>query len=188
MELSGVIALQQRLGEFDFDYGPLLDRLLAEVQTGDIVVELGAFVGVSTIYTAQHFKNRSSRPYFYTIDTFGPYLKSPTGTYPLFLENIAKCGVMGTIIPIIADTSEASKYFEDNSVRYCWVDADHQYPGVNNDLKAWWPKIKKDGGIFAGHDFGQPFVKGAVEELCREHGLTCNTWSPACSPCWWIRK
>ena len=49
-------------------------------------------------------------------------------------------------------TSEAAKLVPDNSLDYIYVDARHDYCGVREDLRTWWPKLRM-GGIFAGHDY-----------------------------------
>lgn len=41
---------------------------------------------------------------------------------------------------------------DDNSLDFIYIDARHDYNGVYEDLKLYWPKLKC-GGIFAGHDF-----------------------------------
>lgn len=47
---------------------------------------------------------------------------------------------------------DASTHFPDNSLDFVYLDANHSYDGVKNDLHAWYPKIKK-GGILAGDDY-----------------------------------
>lgn len=47
---------------------------------------------------------------------------------------------------------DASKKFEDGSLDYIFIDANHTYEWVVEDLKAWAPKVKK-GGIVMGHDY-----------------------------------
>ena len=48
---------------------------------------------------------------------------------------------------------DASKDFEDDSLDFVFIDANHSYSGCLEDIKAWEPKVKKDGGIICGHDF-----------------------------------
>ena len=38
------------------------------------------------------------------------------------------------------------------SVDFVYIDARHDYKGAMEDIKAWWPKLKK-GGLLSGHDF-----------------------------------
>ena len=54
---------------------------------------------------------------------------------------------------IIRDWSvEASKQFEDGSLDFIYIDANHDFAHITEDLNTWSPKVKK-GGIISGHDF-----------------------------------
>ena len=74
---------------------------------------------------------------------------------------------------IITDLSiEAAKGFEDKSVDFVYIDANHAYKYVREDILAWLPKVKK-GGIIGGHDWDWTgpnkedvfAVKRAVEDI-----------------------
>lgn len=54
-----------------------------------------------------------------------------------------------------ATSQEASKRFPDNGLDFVYIDANHSYEHVLEDLRLWWPRIKQ-GGIIAGHDFVCP--------------------------------
>jgi hypothetical protein len=47
---------------------------------------------------------------------------------------------------------EASKQFADESLDFIYIDSNHDFAHVVEDLNAWSPKVKK-GGIISGHDF-----------------------------------
>lgn len=47
---------------------------------------------------------------------------------------------------------EASKLFPDNFFDFIFIDADHKYSSVMEDLNAWFPKLKP-GGLFSGDDY-----------------------------------
>ena len=73
---------------------------------------------------------------------------------------------------LIMDLStEAAKQFKDKSVDFVYIDANHAYKYIKEDIEAWLPKIKK-GGIIGGHDWdwtdpaknNELSVKRAVEE------------------------
>lgn len=73
---------------------------------------------------------------------------------------------------------------------FVFIDADHTYKAVCEDLRAWWPLLKP-GGIFAGHDYGHPRdkrgqwgVKDAVDEFTAEHNLSLSV----AGTCWWTVK
>lgn len=73
------------------------------------------------------------------------------------------------------ESTDAPKYFEDESLDFVFIDADHTYEGCKADLHAWYPKVKK-GGLFCGHDYEIPQwpkfeVKRAVDEFLESKGL-----------------
>jgi len=48
-------------------------------------------------------------------------------------------------------SKEAVKRFEDLSIEYIYVDGNHDYPYVEEDIRLWYPKVKK-GGYLCGDD------------------------------------
>lgn len=69
-------------------------------------------------------------------------------------------------------TSAMAQFVANDSCDLIYVDADHSYQGVKNDIKAWWNKLKK-GGIMAFHDYEMSHygVKDAVTEFANKNGL-----------------
>jgi predicted O-methyltransferase YrrM len=63
-------------------------------------------------------------------------------------------------------SSESARFFEDGSVDFVFIDADHVYDRVKEDILAWLPKVKP-GGIIAGHDYNAAHqgVLQAVPEI-----------------------
>ena len=54
---------------------------------------------------------------------------------------------------MIRGTSKVtSEIFEDESLDFIFIDANHAYDFVVEDINLWFPKLKK-GGIFSGHDY-----------------------------------
>lgn len=85
------------------------------------------------------------------------------------IENLFKnCrSVIDKVIP--AFTNDAAKMYEDNSIDFLMIDADHSYQGVKEDIVNWKPKMKS-GGIMSGHDFvpydwGVGVTKAVTEEF-----------------------
>ena len=60
-------------------------------------------------------------------------------------------------------TNDASKLVEDESLDFVFIDADHSFKGVDEDIQHWAPKVKK-GGYIIGHDIHWPTVRSAVEK------------------------
>lgn len=49
-------------------------------------------------------------------------------------------------------SGDAVNQFQDNSLDCCYIDGNHSYEAVSQDLTDWWPKMKS-GGLFCGHDY-----------------------------------
>lgn len=107
-------------------------------------------------------------------------------------------------------TTQAAEKVPDDSLDYVYVDARHDYCGVQEDLRNWWPKLRR-GGIFAGHDYltadspavvdskqdwslcmdgtrNRGAVKGAVDEFAAAHNLTLTVTCEEMWPSWIARK
>ena len=90
-------------------------------------------------------------------------------------------------------SEQAASKFEDGSLDFCYVDADHTVEAARNDLSLWLPKVKR-GGLVSGHDYlqgnfnGQVYgVKTAVDELAKHLGVTVNV-TPETWPTWYFLK
>jgi predicted O-methyltransferase YrrM len=74
---------------------------------------------------------------------------------------------------------EAAKDFVDGSLDFVYIDANHGYGHVKEDLKAWTPKVR-EGGVVCGDDYymmrsGNIGVIRAVNEFVEEHGYDLQT-------------
>lgn len=70
-------------------------------------------------------------------------------------------------------SKDAVSKFSDESLDWVYIDANHGYDAIKEDLELWWPKVKK-GGILSGHDYAdrQNFgVVQAVNEFLVQHQL-----------------
>jgi hypothetical protein len=70
--------------------------------------------------------------------------------YKETMDNIQ--GLEDKGIMIRATSKQASNLIADNSLDWIFIDANHSYDYVKEDLELWWPKLKK-GGLFSGHDY-----------------------------------
>jgi len=63
--------------------------------------------------------------------------------------------------------------FADGSLDIVFIDANHKYDFVKEDIALWYPKVRS-GGILSGHDYSPRLfhgdVKKAVDEFCDVHG------------------
>jgi len=75
---------------------------------------------------------------------------------------------------------EAADLFEDASLDFVYIDADHSYDAVVADLAAWYPKLKTNG-LFCGHDYlveeNANTVVKAVDEFFAANNLTLKWYT-----------
>jgi len=67
-------------------------------------------------------------------------------------------------------SADAAKTISDASLDFVYIDANHDYPYVLQDLKAWYSKVKPSGWVM-GHDWPWPTVQRAVNEFMAERNL-----------------
>ena len=68
----------------------------------------------------------------------------------------------------------ASKDFKDEYFDFVYIDANHDYEFVLQDLKLWFPKLKSKGILF-GDDYSRPYgVHQALAEFTHENKLTVH--------------
>jgi hypothetical protein len=92
-----------------------------------------------------------------------------------------------------AFSRDAALRFADASLDFVYIDANHKYPFIAEDLRLWWPKVKP-GGMLAGMGYIDAVVadclfgvKTAVDEFAREHHLAaCLTYDKLAS--WFFFK
>ena len=82
------------------------------------------------------------------------------------------------LIVLRQDVTVASNCFVDGSLDMVFIDADHSYEAVKNDICTWLPKICR-GGLLLGHDYNYKEVRKAVDEIFDSIGITCAvpTWA-----------
>lgn len=66
---------------------------------------------------------------------------------------------------------EFARTVPDNFYDYVFIDGDHSYAAVRDDIAAWYPKVKT-GGLFCGHDVLVKDVQRAIVEFRDAHCIT----------------
>jgi hypothetical protein len=94
--------------------------------------------------------------------------------YSFVRKNIVENPQFGGKVSMLRMFShEASKRIPDNSLSFVYVDGNHYYEYVKNDLNDFWSKLAP-GGVMAGHDFTDAYDKGvkrAVNEFVAQKGV-----------------
>lgn len=108
------------------------------------------------------------------------YLK-PKEIY--LIEPFTEPKIKGDHVLIKKKSIEASKDIP--LCDYIYLDGDHRYKTISEELPVYWKKIKR-GGILAGHDFSSavPGVIKAVTEFVIKNNLKLNVTHFD----WWIIK
>jgi len=80
----------------------------------------------------------------------------------------------------------ASSSIDNLSLDFIYIDGDHSYTGVKDDIRVWLPKVKRNG-VLGGHDYTNlsvPGVKQAVDEFTKtaKFKLYRNQLD------WWVSK
>lgn len=89
---------------------------------------------------------------------------------------------------LTADSVEAASLFifDDASLDFAFIDADHSYEGVRADIRAWLPKVKP-GGLLCGHDFGDPAFPGVQRAVCEAAERHAWTVEFGANRTWFVR-
>lgn len=144
-------------------------------ELGDVsdktMIEIGSFIGESTIIFAKHFKH------VIAIDPFLPDYDpmDPTSRFDFdevfqeFKDRIEEEKDKVTIIRMKSD--DAVPLLKDK-YDFIYIDGLHTYQGVKQDIINYLPLVK-EGGVIGGHDYGTPHhhllgVTKAVDEILEQ--------------------
>jgi hypothetical protein len=132
------------------------------------MLEIGSYVGESTIQFAKHFKQ---------VVSIDPYLENydendlTCSAWPLswaynaFIHNTIN---FPNIKSIRLTSDEALDVVSKYKWDFVYIDGLHTYEGVHNDINKYKGLISP-GGFLAGHDYAFDSVKKAVDELVEVH-------------------
>lgn len=169
----------ENIGEAWFTSQSVYADAVCAFPDGSHFVEVGSWRGRSASYMAVEIINSQKFIRFDCVDTWegsaehrdqrSPFfvreiLEDPNYLYNEFVKNIAP--VAHLIRTIRRSSLEASRLYLDRSIDFVFIDAGHDYESVRDDIRAWFPKVKK-GGVIAGDDYGGQWdgVEKAVSEL-----------------------
>lgn len=80
-------------------------------------------------------------------------------------------------------STEGAKQVEDKSCDIVYIDADHTYEAVKQDIETWLPKVK-DGGWLGGHDYIQRRDWGVIKAVNEAFGRNIELGAAST---WWHR-
>lgn len=156
------------MGHVTPEYDHRVLEELARKTAGWTAIEVGSWVGSTALTLASHFDQ------VFCIDTFqgspGTHLETYAeaantdevdGIFRVFCHNV-RPHLMAKIFPCVGRSTEWA-FSWPYSVDLVFIDADHEYEAVRQDVEAWKPHCH---GILCGHDYSRQFpgVVKAVDE------------------------
>jgi hypothetical protein len=160
-------------GWFNFDN--IYTNAINNANDGANFLEIGCFFVKSTEFLCRKIKESGKNINVFVIDVF-------VTEYPLYVEILQGRSMLELfknnlsehkdILTIYQGRScDIYTEFENNFFDMIFIDGDHDYIGIKNNLINYYPKLKK-GGIFAGHDYLEDCgVPIAVNEFLDENNL-----------------
>ncbi len=143
-----------------------LKQLISEL--GDTskmrMIEIGSFIGESTIIFAEYFKE------VIAIDPFQPdyHKEDPTSKFnfdEVYEEYLRRTSPFPNIKTLRLTSDDAVKELNSELYDFIYIDGIHSYEQVKIDIENYLPLLK-EGGIIGGHDYGPswPGVRQSVDE------------------------
>jgi hypothetical protein len=177
-----------------------LPSLLKEIGLNGIGVELGVHEGLFS----RKILEDSALTLLYSID---PWAHQPEDVYKdranyhdehhenNYRKSVKNLSLFNKRSAIIRDFSyNAVKNFKNDSLDFVYIDGNHSYEAVKQDISDWYSKVKP-GGILAGHDYLDGIfrcgdkeyvfgVKSAVNEFTARHKLMLHVTIEPETPAW----
>ena len=137
-----------------------LQWLYSTAKEMETIIEVGSWKGRSThallsgcpgtVWAVDHWLGSK--------DDEGQLEAKDHDIFEVFKQNV---GHFENLKIIKAYSIEAAKQFEERSVDMVFIDGDHSYEEVKDDIAAWLPKAKK---LICVHDYCWPSVRQAIVE------------------------
>jgi len=171
------------------------EQLISKVPPNCIFAELGVFTGSFS----EKIKSLLNPQKLYLVDIFHGVMGSGdvNGEHFQFInlndsfDNLTHRYSTDPKIKIVKSTTiEFLNSVNDDYLDAVYIDADHSYEAVKQDLNLSFRKVRENGFIM-GHDYEEnefPGVVQAVDEFCDEHNLVISLRSEEKLPSFLIRK
>lgn len=150
---------------------PNTDRNTLASLFGELGFKMGAEIGVELGIYAETLCKRNPGVHLYAVDAWAAYAgyrdHVSQGKLDGFYEQVKERLAPYHCELIREFSMDAVKRFAPNSLDFVYIDANHEFRYVAEDL-AEWSKVVRPGGIVAGHDYckrtvSQPYSCHVVE-------------------------
>lgn len=133
-------------------------------QLADLLHELDFKIGVEVGVAAGEYSltlcKANPQMKIYGIDPWEPYKDyrdyTKRSTFEkLYLDSRQRLDQFGNYQFVKKFSMEAVKDFANESIDFVYIDANHNFQNVTNDIVEWGKRLKR-GGIISGHDYFKP--------------------------------
>jgi len=173
----------------------VIQGLAKELPSEGIFVEVGSFLGKSTVEWAKSLKGLNKNYKIIAIDSFNspidilrdllkkaefdiPESNSHTEMFQYYIQDYSN------IKPLEAFFNQ--DFVFDQKVAGVFEDSDHSQRTLSFALPYWWERIVP-GGILSGHDYTMRDVQVSVDSFALLNNLTVHKAGEG-SSIWWIKK
>lgn len=181
------------LSEFDIQDGPRGELEIANKGRGDLAVwlakfsKVGAEIGVARGEYSEALMKANPTQTLYGVDpytTYKEYKDYALNSTMLKLRDEAheRLKEYPNYVWVEKFSMDAVKDFEDESLDWVYIDANHDGPHVTEDVREWAKKVRK-GGVVSGHDYGRVRsltdrydVVNSVNRYAEENGIQLYIW------------
>lgn len=133
------------------------------------IVEIGSYCGSGTMIFHEVFKNSK----ILCVDGWEKYYES-CSTYDIDKQELElkeaeaifdeRTSGISNIVKNKILSLDFVQTIENDSIDLVYIDGNHDYAFVRDDINHWFPKVKS-GGIIGGHDWNWPSVQKAISEI-----------------------
>lgn len=121
-------------------------------------LEIGSYAGASSELIARYVQS------LICCDIWEEYISPPERAKYVYAEFQETKKRNTNIIEFKKKSNILAKELNGYEFDMIYIDADHSYESVKNDISVWFNKVKP-GGIICGHDYFMDDVKKAVDEF-----------------------
>ena len=137
------------------------------------VLEIGSYAGASAELISKYVGK------IICCDVWEEYIHPLERAQIVYNDFLSTKEINPNIIECKKNSNDFVKEIQDETFDMIYIDADHQYHSVKNDISSWFSKVKP-GGILCGHDYFMDDVKRAVDEFFGKQNIKYfkdSSWS-----------
>jgi cephalosporin hydroxylase len=153
-----------------FSYSALYDQAVEISKDGDILIEIGTWLGRSATYLAEKIIESGKKikvicvdPYYMGLHGLEKYGRHSMERFIYFHEFSVNHNLNQILVPVLSTSKEFAPVARNlSNVRMVFIDGNHTLEGCRSDIHEYYP-IGAD--IFAGHDYDPVNWNGVVEAV-----------------------